>query len=139
METAYLVTPVIAGAPRKTSFLRAFATEIAKATQSLHRSYCFQNRTLFNQVVIDRDSLLRRAGRCRRSSQRFWAHISKLEEGGYVRIEEEFVEKKPHTLVRLTDDGRKAFAFYRFQFQKLISTRYGKYLLVIQISNNFHY
>jgi DNA-binding MarR family transcriptional regulator len=51
------------------------------------------------------------------------AHLSKLEEAGYVRIEKEFVEKKPHTMVRLTDEGRKAFELYRSQMQKMLLTK----------------
>jgi len=34
------------------------------------------------------------------------AHLSKLEAAGYVVIEKEFLGKKPHTTVRLTDEGR---------------------------------
>ncbi len=49
------------------------------------------------------------------------AHLSKLEEAGYVRIEKEFVEKKPHTMVRLTNEGRKAFELYRVKIQKMFS------------------
>ena len=47
------------------------------------------------------------------------AHLSKLEEAGYVKIEKEFVEKKPHTMVRLADEGRVAFINYRNQMRKL--------------------
>jgi DNA-binding MarR family transcriptional regulator len=35
-------------------------------------------------------------------------HISKLEEGGLVKVEKQFVGKKPHTLVQLTEKGRQA-------------------------------
>ena len=41
------------------------------------------------------------------------AHLSKLEAAGYVAIEKEFLGKKPHTTVRLTDQGRNAFEEYR--------------------------
>lgn len=41
------------------------------------------------------------------------AHLSKLEAAGYVVIEKEFLGKKPHTTVRLTDEGRLAFDEYR--------------------------
>jgi DNA-binding MarR family transcriptional regulator len=51
------------------------------------------------------------------------AHLSKLEEAGYVRIEKDFVEKKPHTMVRLTDGGRKAFEDYREQIKRMLSTK----------------
>ena len=37
------------------------------------------------------------------------AHLSKLEEAGYVEIEKRFLGKKPNTLCRLTPAGRKAF------------------------------
>jgi hypothetical protein len=40
------------------------------------------------------------------------AHLSKLEEAGYVQIEKEFVEKKPHTMVRLTEVVREVFELY---------------------------
>lgn len=41
------------------------------------------------------------------------AHMSKLEEAGYVEVTKEFVEKTPRTLLRLTDEGRTAFEAYR--------------------------
>jgi len=40
-------------------------------------------------------------------------HLSKLEAVGYVAIEKEFLGKKPHTTVRLTNEGRAAFDKYR--------------------------
>ena len=39
-------------------------------------------------------------------------HISKLEEAGYVKVEKEFVSKKSHTILQLTDEGRKVFTEY---------------------------
>ncbi|MBU7015819.1 MAG: transcriptional regulator [Theionarchaea archaeon] len=39
-------------------------------------------------------------------------HISKLEEAGYVRVEKEFVNRKPHTIVQLTEAGRAVFREY---------------------------
>jgi len=41
------------------------------------------------------------------------AHISKLEAVGYLDVEKEFVDKKPHTTLHLTDKGRTAFQTYR--------------------------
>ena len=41
------------------------------------------------------------------------SHLSKLEAASYVAIEKEFVGKKPHTMLRLTDEGRTAFDQYR--------------------------
>jgi len=41
------------------------------------------------------------------------SHISKLETSGYVKVEKEFVGKKPHTMLHLTEKGRAAFQKYR--------------------------
>jgi DNA-binding MarR family transcriptional regulator len=40
------------------------------------------------------------------------AHLSKLEDAGYVEITKEFIERKPHTALALTSKGRKAFKQY---------------------------
>jgi DNA-binding MarR family transcriptional regulator len=41
------------------------------------------------------------------------SHLSKLENAGYVAVEKEFIDKKPHTTLKLTDKGRRAFNEYR--------------------------
>lgn len=48
------------------------------------------------------------------------AHLSKLEEAGYVKIEKEFKGKKPHTMISLTDQGRAAFRDYKRNMQKAL-------------------
>jgi DNA-binding MarR family transcriptional regulator len=40
------------------------------------------------------------------------SHMSKLEAAGYIEVEKEFVDKKPRTMLRLTDEGRAAFREY---------------------------
>ncbi len=40
------------------------------------------------------------------------SHLSRLEAAGYIDIEKEFVDKKPHTMLRLTEEGRAAFQEY---------------------------
>lgn len=47
------------------------------------------------------------------------AHMSKLEAAGYIEVEKEFVGKKPHTMLRLTDDGRAAFRAYRHSMRQV--------------------
>jgi DNA-binding MarR family transcriptional regulator len=37
------------------------------------------------------------------------AHLRKLEEAGYIAINKIFVERKPHTFVAVTPDGRRVF------------------------------
>jgi len=50
------------------------------------------------------------------------SHLSKLEAAGYVEIKKEFVEKIPRTLLRLTEEGRKAFAEYRQKMQQVLDS-----------------
>jgi DNA-binding transcriptional ArsR family regulator len=48
------------------------------------------------------------------------AHLGKLEAAGYVVIEKEFLGKKPHTTVRLSDEGRNAFEEYRGNMKRVL-------------------
>jgi len=45
------------------------------------------------------------------------SHLARLEAAGYVVIEKTFVDRKPRTLVRMTDEGRVAFDAYRQQMR----------------------
>lgn len=45
------------------------------------------------------------------------AHLSKLEEAGYVKIEKTFKGKLPLTVCKLTAAGKKALVVYRQQLQ----------------------
>jgi DNA-binding MarR family transcriptional regulator len=40
------------------------------------------------------------------------AHISKLEEAGYIEIEKTYRGKRPYTLLRMSEQGRKVFREY---------------------------
>jgi DNA-binding MarR family transcriptional regulator len=48
------------------------------------------------------------------------AHLSKLEEAGYVALDKGFLGKKPHTVIRLTDQGRAAFRGYKRSLQQVL-------------------
>jgi DNA-binding MarR family transcriptional regulator len=48
------------------------------------------------------------------------AHLTKLENAGYVEIEKTIVNKKTHSVASLTDDGRDAFEKYREQMMKVL-------------------
>ncbi|MFC2019285.1 winged helix-turn-helix domain-containing protein [Chloroflexota bacterium] len=50
------------------------------------------------------------------------SHINKLETAGYVVVEKEFVGKKPHTMLHLTEKGRTAFSDYRKMMRKALNT-----------------
>lgn len=48
------------------------------------------------------------------------AHLSKLEDAGYVKIQKTFKGKLPLTVCKLTAAGTKAVAQYRLQLQSFI-------------------
>jgi DNA-binding MarR family transcriptional regulator len=48
------------------------------------------------------------------------AHLSKLESADYIRIKKEFVNKKPRTLLRITEKGKAAFRAYRERMKELL-------------------
>ena len=50
------------------------------------------------------------------------AHLSKLESAGYISIQKEFVKKRPHTLMQITDLGKQAFQDYRKKMKALLDT-----------------
>ncbi len=47
------------------------------------------------------------------------AHLTRLEAAGYIVVEKEFVDRKPHTVLHLTEKGRTAFHTYRQHMQQL--------------------
>ena len=49
------------------------------------------------------------------------AHMSKLEEAGYIEIIKEFIGKKPHTMLKLTEKGKQAFNEYRKQMKQFFN------------------
>lgn len=52
-------------------------------------------------------------------------HLRKLEDAGYVAIDKSFLNRKPLTRVRLTPEGRKAFAGYLEALAKLVEQSRG--------------
>ena len=48
------------------------------------------------------------------------SHLSTLEEAGYIIVQKEFVDRKPHTLIALSAKGRQAIQDYREQMRKVI-------------------
>ena len=49
------------------------------------------------------------------------SHLSTLEDAGYVQIDKQFVGKKPHTMISLTDRGRAAFREYKHTMRDALS------------------
>lgn len=51
------------------------------------------------------------------------SHLTRLEAAGYVESEKTFIDRKPHTVVRITDLGREAFEKYREQMQEWLQSK----------------
>ncbi len=49
------------------------------------------------------------------------SHLSKLEDAGYVEVTKEFIERKPHTALALTQTGRDAFKAYRKKMKQVFN------------------
>jgi DNA-binding MarR family transcriptional regulator len=49
------------------------------------------------------------------------AHITTLETAGYVKVEKDFVGKRPRTRVSLTREGRRAFEDYVAFLQDILN------------------
>ena len=50
------------------------------------------------------------------------SHISKLEAAGYVKVNKEFVDKIPRTLIRITTKGKNALKTYRDKMKNVIDS-----------------
>jgi len=53
-------------------------------------------------------------------------HLRKLEDSGYVLVEKRFVARKPQSLYRLTEAGRRALNAYVTHLESLIRPRRQK-------------
>ena len=50
------------------------------------------------------------------------AHLSKLEDAGYIQIEKTYRGKRPYTLVRLSENGRAVFKSYVAQMKTVFGS-----------------
>ena len=50
------------------------------------------------------------------------SHMTKLEKAGYIEVQKEIKDKRPHTMLSLTEKGRVAFDNYRENMLQLLST-----------------
>jgi len=47
-------------------------------------------------------------------------HLNKLEEAGYVEVQKSFKGKKPHTTLKMTEQGRAAFHTYKKSLKQVL-------------------
>ena len=48
------------------------------------------------------------------------SHMSKLEDASYLEVTKTFIGKKPHTVLKLTKEGRTAFERYRLAIDQVL-------------------
>ncbi len=48
------------------------------------------------------------------------SHMNKLEGEDYIKVEKEFVNKKPRTIFQLTEKGREAFESYKQNMKEVL-------------------
>ncbi len=51
------------------------------------------------------------------------AHLRKLEEAGYITVNKVFVERKPHTYVSATAEGRKVFQEHVAALESILKSK----------------
>lgn len=78
-------------------------------------------RLVSSLYVVDEADFVNVAARTGFTAGNLSAHMSKLEEAGYVDVRKEFVDKRPRTVYRLTEAGRRAFEEYRAAVTELLS------------------
>ena len=50
-------------------------------------------------------------------------HLKKLEDNMYIEVTKKFIERKPHSIYRVTDKGRKAFEEYIKYLESVIKNK----------------
>ena len=51
------------------------------------------------------------------------AHLRKLEEAGYIAVNKVFINRKPHTFVAATPEGRKVFAEHVAALESILKSK----------------
>ena len=74
-----------------------------------------------NLAVVDEADFIYLTKRTGLTSGNLSSHMVKLEAAGYVDVTKEFVDKRPRTTYRLTQNGRDAFEEYRARIQGLLN------------------
>ena len=49
------------------------------------------------------------------------SHLGRLEAAGYINVQKDFIDRKPHTMIAISDKGRAAFDAYRDLMKKVLN------------------
>jgi DNA-binding MarR family transcriptional regulator len=91
---------------------------IADIDRTLHAPARLMILAILNVVeTADFTFLMKQTGLTRGN---LGTHVMKLEEDKYISVKKVFVERKPRTLYRLTDEGRRAIQTYRKNMRHVI-------------------
>ena len=78
--------------------------------------------TIMTQLyVVDSADFLFLQNQLKMTPGNLSSHLSKLEDAGYVEIVKEFIDRKPHTALKLTQKGRQAFKNYRQNLKQVFN------------------
>ncbi len=53
------------------------------------------------------------------------SHMRKLEDAGYIQVIKEFLERKPHTMLRITQKGLRAYEEYKGRMARVLGSPSG--------------
>jgi DNA-binding MarR family transcriptional regulator len=53
------------------------------------------------------------------------SHMRKLEDAGYIQVIKEFVDRKPHTMLRITPMGLRAYEDYKQSMARILGSPSG--------------
>ena len=96
------------------------ATELPELNPVIHGKLRLALLSLLSTVEEAEFTWLR--AKTNASDGNLGAQLLKLEEAGYVAIEKKFVLRKPQTLYRMTNAGRKALTEYVRALKQLLGT-----------------
>ena len=100
--------------------LEKLAKTLTNLDKTLHEKTRLAISTiLFHRRKVDFNTLRRLL---ETSEGNLATHLRKLEQAGYIEVEKRFVGRKPKTLYRLTEKGRKTYRDYLTNLRKIIIT-----------------
>ncbi|MGY6628459.1 MAG: winged helix-turn-helix domain-containing protein [Oceanicaulis sp.] len=73
--------------------------------------------------AVDDSSFIELRERTGASDGNLSVQLRKLEEAGYVAQTKQFIDRRPHTRVRMTPDGRKAWIAYLDALRDMLQTQ----------------
>ena len=92
---------------------------LAPLDRNIHTAFRLKIMVLLSRYdVVDFNFILTHLGLTKGNLS---SHLTKLETGGYIHIEKTFLNKMPHTSIKMTTLGQTRFAEYRRNLANLLN------------------